>query len=350
MKKSKIIFGIVFLVTLVLAVTHQSEFLRFLIGFELLLAVFLFFQVRFLIKRLQVRLRAGDTIVKKDGDIRIETELENKCWLPIPEIRVEVEYRDEYTGVREKTAGTVMLDGKGKAVLTFHLHPSHCGIVSFWLVQITAADYLGLFFRKFPITGSSQEVAVIPDHHKQTNQSASQTGISAIDGDEYEQNRAGDDPSQTYDIREFRYGDSLRHVHWNMTAKTGSMQVRDFSRPMENSTLILLDLMKNESDMTRQEWDHFLESAASFSYRLLRMGMAHYVAWFNTDSQTVVRQHVKKEEELTQMLFLLVHAAAYETGDIGTIYKENFADEAISEIIRIDIRGNVQREGNEDRR
>lgn len=352
MKKSKIMFGIVFLVTLVLAVTHQSEFLRFLIGFELLLAVFLFFQVRFLVKRLQVHLRAGDAIVKKEGDIRIETELENMCWLPMPEVRVEVEYRDQYNGVQEKAVGTAMLDGKGRAVLTFHLHPSHCGVVSFWLVQVTVADYLGLFFRKSAEYKKSirQEVAVVPDHHKKTDQSAAQTGISAIDGDEFDQNRAGDDPSETYDIREFRYGDSLRRVHWNLTAKTGNMQVRDFSEPLENSTLVLLDLEKAENHMSRQEWDHFLESAASFSYRLLRAGLAHYVAWFDTQPQTVMRQHVKSEEELIQMLSLLVRASAYETGDIGTIYKENFADEAISEVIRIDIKGHIRREGNEEYR
>lgn len=352
MKKSKMIYGVIVAVTLILAVTHQGDFLRFLAGFELLLAIFLFLQVRIQVKNLQVSLHPAPVYVKKEGDIAIETELNNGLWLPVPEIRVEVEYEDVFYKSRFVTTGTAMVDGKGQAVLTFHLHPAHCGVVSYGLHQVIVSDYLGLFYKKYPLKETGDiSVSVIPDDDRKQEAESTRTGISSMDGDSYEQHRAGDDPSETYDIREFRRGDTIHRIHWKMSAKTDELLVRDFSQPLENSTLVLLDLRCEDGKITRDGWDHFLECAASFSRRLLQLGIGHYVAWYDSDRQILERHHVSKEEELHRMLALLVRSAVCQNGNIEKIYRENFADETISEIIRIDIQGNIHREeGKENRK
>lgn len=346
--KGKIYFLGIFLITLAVAAAHQSEFPRFLLGFELLLCICLFFSVRIMSRKVTARLRLPEMFGKKNGDFRVEVELENTGVLPVPEIRVELEYTDLYDKKTGKLYGTAMLDGKGKADLCFHLTAEHCGVVAFRAEQVTVSDYLGVFCGKCKKPEEIQEISVLPQQNQQISGISGETQIFSAEGNIYDLHRPGDDPSETYDIREFRQGDALHHVHWKMTAKTDELMVRNFSQPSESTALVLFDLKKTEAAVSRDLWDHFLETAAALSGRMLQAGYVHHTAWLDKETETVVRMRVGSGEELQEMLSALLRASAYDTGDVETYYKENYADEALSEIIRVDLKGEIIRESKEE--
>lgn len=37
----------------------------------------------------------------------------------------------------------------------------------------------------------------------------------------------GDDPGETYDIREYRSGDSIRQIHWKLSGKLDDIMIRE---------------------------------------------------------------------------------------------------------------------------
>lgn len=342
--KSKIYFLGIFLVTLAAAATHQSEFPRFLLGFELLLCIFLFAMVRMMKRKVKARLQLPETFGKKKGDLRVQVELENTGIVPAPEIRVELGYRDLYDQKSGSLSGTAMLDGKGKAALCFHMTSEYCGAVAFWIRQVTVSDYLGVFCGNCEKSEGVLELSVLPLRDRELTGFYGQTQMVSAEGDEYELHCPGDDPSETYDIREFRQGDTLHRIHWKMTAKTGKLLVRDFSQPSENMTLVLYDLKTQGKDISRSEWDDFLETAASLSDSLLRTGNVHSTAWIDGKTGKMTRMHVASEEELQVMLSALLRASVYGSGDIETCYKESYADETPGEIIRVSLSGKIIRE------
>lgn len=346
--KSKIYFLGIFLVTLAVAATHQSEFPRFLLGFELLLCIFLFVTVQVMKQKVTAHLQLPEVFGKKKGDLQVVVELENTGRIPVPEIRVELGYRDLYDQKSGKLSGAAMLDGKGKAALCFHMTSEYCGAVAFWIEQVTVSDYLGGFCGKCEKQERILELSVLPVRDQELNGIFGQTQLFSSEGDAYDLHQPGDDPSETYDIRKFRQGDTLHRIHWKMTAKTGKMLVRDFSQPAENTTLVLYDLKRQKKNVTRGEWDYFLETAASLSGRLLRMGDAHDTVWLDGKTGTVIRMHVGSEEELQVMLSELLRASVYDNGDVETCYKENYADETLSEIIRVDLGGKIISERKEE--
>ena len=43
----------------------------------------------------------------------------------------------------------------------------------------------------------------------------------------YSGSRPGDDPGETFDIREYREGDSIRQIHWKLTGKMDRLIIRE---------------------------------------------------------------------------------------------------------------------------
>ena len=57
----------------------------------------------------------------------------------------------------------------------------------------------------------------------------------------YSGSRPGDDPGETYDIREYRSGDSIRQIHWKLSGKLDDIMIREKSFPVDDTVLILAE-------------------------------------------------------------------------------------------------------------
>ena len=86
-----------------------------------------------------------------------------------------------------------------------------------------------------------------------------------LDSDRFSDEKPGDDPSEIFDIREFKDGDRLNSIHWNLTVKTGKIMVKDFSFPLNNSDRIVFASQKKVFDNT----DMMFEGLLSLIYLML---------------------------------------------------------------------------------
>lgn len=333
----------VFLVTFLVAVTHPDPFARFLVGFEILLFAVMFVQARFLGKQIQAQLLVPEPFATKKEEMRAVVKLHNPGWMPMPEIRVTVSCEDRFAKKTTMLHGSAMLDGRGEAELVFRITSDYCGAIAFCLEEVSVWDYLGIFGHCVKRTGQVQEVSVIPGMSKEGK--LPRTGRQSLESEDADAggNQAGDDPSEIYDIREFRQGDTIHRIHWNMSAKMDEMLVRDFGDLKEQMTLLLLDL-QSEAELSREEWERFLERVAQVSGQFLKMGCAHSVIWLDARSGELIQMHVNLEEEYRLMLAALVRAVPYGSGQIETYYKEKFGDETLKEVIRIRLAGEIVRE------
>jgi uncharacterized protein (DUF58 family) len=62
-----------------------------------------------------------------------------------------------------------------------------------------------------------------------------------------------------YSIREYQTSDSARHVDWKASARTGSLQVREFAREDERRVLLVLDPAIPADDKMRESHDAIFE-------------------------------------------------------------------------------------------
>ena len=113
--------------------------------------------------------------------------------------------------------------------------------------------------------------------------------------------RPGDDPSETFGLREYQTGDRLRSIHWKLSEKTDGLMVRQLGLPVDDSLLLLLDSSADAAP-SAAEREALGEAAVSVSAALCGESIPHRLAWLDRASGELTFREVTCLEELTQSL------------------------------------------------
>lgn len=109
---------------------------------------------------------------------------------------------------------------------------------------------------------------------------ASQIREQLIDSEEYDEKRPGDDPSQIFQIREYREGDRMQRIHWKASARTSQLMVKDYSMPIGSGALVLFDLRVAE-DAGMVFLDQAVEYGLAILQGFLNQEYPPRAAWYN---------------------------------------------------------------------
>ena len=145
------------------------------------------------------------------------------------------------------------------------LPTAHCGNLRIEVGGVYIHDPLGLFrFRIIP--GQQFDIAVRPEP-------VAPESIPELAGKSTTQwrPRPGGGFSESHDLRSYRPGDDLRQIHWKLTAKTGSLILREPMEPLHSRLLLRLELMG-----TADEIDRKLAQLLWLSKHLLSKGLPHH--------------------------------------------------------------------------
>lgn len=333
--KSRIPYAAAVFATLAAAVTHDAEFPRFLLGFEILLAAALYVCVRTLATGLQAEVRLPSAAMRRGELFEIRVALRNRRILPAADVTVEVACRDMFTSEVSTLRSPAMVDGRGRAEVVFRLKAEHCGVVSIVGSDVRVKDYLGLFCGQCKVCSFTAEYTSLPRWETGENEENRMTG-KAAGGEDSSACRAGEDLLEAVDIREYRKGDMLHSIHWKLSARFDQWMVRDPGDTSETALLVFLDLYPGENGVSRSELDTFYDKAADISWEMMRSGLRHDVIWAR--EQILVRYTVRDEASFREMLMALIHTPLSEIHtDLNTLYKEQSEDETYTEAGRLSL-------------
>lgn len=125
---------------------------------------------------------------------------------------------------------------------------------------------------------------------------------SRLDSAEYAQDRRGSDYSETFQVREYAPGDSLRQIHWKLSEKQGKLMVREGSYPVDQSLLVYLD--RFEGDLRPEQADALLEAVVSVCQSLSEAGMPFRMGWAEEIPQA---EDVSEQEQFPRAASLLLN-------------------------------------------
>ena len=337
------LFLVICLGTLAFAVFTQNDFTRFLLGFEFLLWMALFVCARLLSRHIDKELAPPPPRSGREQEIPVEVQLVNHSSIPVSELRVEVKCRDEYTGAVQRLRSTAMLDSRDETLLRFVLQTKHYGLLTVWGDKLLIGDPLGINFASSRFSPKTWEIAVLPEltavQDSQTESDKAKRPLENGDGTD----GRGQDPSAAYELRPYQEGEPLRNVHWKMTAKTDELMVKEFARDTEPMALVFLDLDTGGQNCSREQWDAFLETAASFAASQLAAENPFEVFWLDQQAQRK-QVRVRHEGDAREMLMALLREKPH-TGSAGEIaIKEKMTHEAYSAVVRINLWCEITRE------
>lgn len=109
----------------------------------------------------------------------------------------------------------------------------------------------------------------------------------------------GSDPGEVFGVREYQEGDSLKQIHWKLTAKLGEVTVKIPSFPIENNILVILDnLLDPQAQVPPAQRSALVELMYSMSAALLEKSIPHSIGWYDSREEMFMRRQVRSEEEL----------------------------------------------------
>lgn len=206
----------------------------------------------------QEKVRRGDA-----AQIRLQTV----CRLPQPRCRFTIRVTEVLTGCQTRCRVWPRA-----LQMTLDLPTEHCGEIVCAVEKVWVYDYLGLFRlpRRWRSQGNS---LVLPSPRPPQNlPNLAQLQILSY------RPKPGGGFAEVHELRGYRPGDSMREVHWKLTAKADQLIVREPQVPDQGPVVLTLDLTGDP-----RELDSCLDQTCWLSQWLLEHEVVHVVRWLGCD-------------------------------------------------------------------
>ena len=130
---------------------------------------------------------------------------------------------------------------------------------------------------------------------------------------------AGGGFSEVHEMREYRPGDSMKSIHWKVSAKADKLMVREPQEAVWKKLMVTVDLNPN-----RRRLDELLGELLWICRRLLELGLEPTVCYIRPEDGQVVSQTVTDENSLIALLHRILETRIKKTAP--TLAERNFPD------------------------
>jgi uncharacterized protein (DUF58 family) len=186
------------------------------------------------------------------------------------------------------------------------------GVFRWKNVHVTATDALGLTIKTVQYLTEPTEIMVVPTAIPISLELPSSAGWGINEAISGRSAGAGIEPRG---IREFTHGDSLRHVHWRSSARTGVLQVKEFQAGSQGSAAFILQNTAGSEleGEVLSSLDLMCGHALYLSEQLLRQGVQVSFPLLENDQRT--RGEAERKEEIEIMLGRLMSDSKESLGE-----------------------------------
>ena len=205
------------------AAVSRAPFAVFLLAFAVLLVGFLAWYVRTLRGDVAVTLQLPTRPVQPGEEFSVLVQLRNAGRRPVPELRVVLQAADAESGTVIELPCGAMLAPHQCADLRVTLRAAQSGLWRFCVQKAAVRDPLGLFAASCAVPPQSQALCVLPPAEGEDNGA----GNNPQNKTEAQTTAGHDMADGVYDLRPYRMGDSLKQIHWKLTARVGELTVRE---------------------------------------------------------------------------------------------------------------------------
>lgn len=266
----------------------------------------------YLRNKIKVSIEA-DPNLRKGAAGEFTVLLENAT--PFPVLRMQCSIRAENQLNRETELYSVKtwLAPKGKQELTIHSGSVYCGRIKISAAKVSMYDCFGLIGIPCKVEAAAY-MTVQPDTFEMEVTMLPDSGIMD-ESDVYSESRPGNDLTETYQIREYVPGDSMRQVHWKLSNKFDRLIVRDPSLPVIQNVLVFWERTGESGDL--ESIDAQAEIIISLCKSLLDNSIQFTVGWNDTDRNLCVLHEISDTDELVGIVPRLMRATGAGEGVSG---------------------------------
>ena len=228
-------------------------------GSWLMAAVFLFSALLLILSAAVTSLGGRKTVIKlsvpraaeRKENFRGRLTLQNQTVWPVFGGKGQILWENLFTGEHGEIPLSFSLGCKETRTIEFEACSSWCGCVKVQFSSWKCNDFFHVFSVRRQAVAEGCTV-IMPEKQNSDFSFLTREGFD-MESFHYSGNRPGDDPGETYDIREYQPGDSIRQIHWKLSGKLDDIMIREKSFPVDDTVLILAEAFQAEREPRRAE-------------------------------------------------------------------------------------------------
>ncbi|MCD8316415.1 MAG: DUF58 domain-containing protein, partial [Eggerthellaceae bacterium] len=227
------------------------------------------------------------SLCEREDDIEFKLHFKNASFLVFPRIDIYIYVSDLFEQVDSITRVPLTLLPRQDRDCSFNAIFDHIGTYSAGIRKIVIYDLIGIFTHTI-FNKNRHQVEVVPklyeaEDYPLTSESTSETQYSrqalVVDDMDY----AG--------VREYAWGDSMKMIHWKLSAKdpTGNYLTRLFETYNNPGLAVILDTSSPnyDSESKMSVYDAIAESAVSINQYAISQGIDSLVEFRNRDGDDI---------------------------------------------------------------
>lgn len=301
----------------------------------LILPFFLFGLLSYSYGNIRAELASSVHVADKNDKIPVTIRLTNKTVFPVSCIRLYLTCQNTHSGVKHKKTIDASIDYKTKTNIICYISSQYAGNMEITLEGCRIYDYMKLFSLRQK-QNAVIKIAVMPSFYELENIGCTNKNTGSLENNHYSAFHKGDDPSEVFEIREYREGDRLQRIHWKLSRKQDKLMIKEFSEPVSCSVLIYVHQRIPSGEKALFFTDAILECALSLSYSFLMKGWIHYLAWYDQEANACRRVCIAQETDLFEAIDGLLQACpCTDSLDELAAYQAQYPQEQYSDMYLI---------------
>lgn len=287
-------------------VLYKGDLSFILLVFFMVLPIILASILVLQIKLLRLSVLKDASLTERGKPAVIKIILENPTIFPITACKVTMRYECFFAPDKcrpEKYTVTVPINRRTKECVTVKLVPEHCGTVELQLRSVCVSDLIGLIWLPKKVRFRDKLIVMPCTYPISASQESS--FVSDSESSVFSSVRPGDDPSEIFQLREYRDGDRLNRIHWKLSSRGESFIVKEISDPINSKILILCDFSEC---VDSADADSVFDIGATISSFLADSGAVHTAVTVFADNTFFIREIKDSDDFLNSFAELCVNS------------------------------------------
>ncbi len=303
-----VVCGILLLLP-VLLIAHPIAYVPFISAVLLVVVSFVYLQL--LKRNLSVHLSSMAAEVERGSDGQLSVVLQNKSFLPAARVTLEFFVTNLFGETDEVQRISCSIKRKDTLNVNFNVRFVHLGTYYAGISNARVFDLLGLF--SSGLQGAQRRQVVVSPREVDFENDLSL--LNATDESKRALRAVLDDNVDYAQVREYRPGDPMKTVHWNLSAKSvnNAMYTRLFETHVNPSLSVVIDPLsphKNSEDLM-STFDGMVEAAAAICKLARQCGIDSDVHFMGKSTQPEVLRIASTKDacNLVSRMHTITHVA-----------------------------------------
>ncbi len=306
MKRAKIIYFVILAEICVLNILYVRYWPLWLLLVALLFPVVLYIMLSVGLSSLSVSYLCESESVEKGDTARFNILFSNKSHMTVGAADIFFRYREAGSDIWKNEKVSVYIGAKCRTNVEVSVMCEHIGKVVLEMKKYVFYDPLYLLKKKKKVSDTTMSVKVYPKLYANMGLSDYIKHKEITDSDTFSVTRPGDDPSEVFEVREYKDGDRISRIHWKLSNKMDKYIVKDFSLPVDNSDHIIFENRKCSPDIR----DNMFEALMTLMYELLSSETSFYLVYWDKDELRNI--YIKEYEDVADAVGVILECEEYE--------------------------------------